>query len=53
MLRLQWDILHIREGLGPWKFLTTPGKVSIEKKCLQGAISVVEVEGLHALEDPA
>lgn len=30
-LRLQRDILHDREGLGPWKFLITPGKLGITK----------------------
>lgn len=29
-LRLR-DILHVREGLGPWKFLITPEKLVITK----------------------
>lgn len=30
-LRLQWDILNVREGLGPRNFLTIPEKVDIGK----------------------
>lgn len=48
-LRIQGDILHVREVLGSLEFLITPGKVDIAKDFLQDTIRVVVGGGLLAL----